>query len=239
MYGEPLDGQIFQFTPLREGRHRECGKAGIQRNISIHAPPRGATGTHESFHHARTISIHAPPRGATSPFCNPGNRELFQFTPLREGRHLLSGTRYSACDFNSRPSARGDLTDGNRGNPNVFQFTPLREGRPDMPRTSSSVLFQFTPLREGRPDGSVILRRTPKVFQFTPLREGRLGGSQARRRLPFQFTPLREGRPFFGCGRSAISTFQFTPLREGRRDEAGGHVGRLQISIHAPPRGAT
>ena len=101
--------EIFQFTPLREGRQNEVIRQRKKRNISIHAPPRGAT------------------RGV-----------------VKDGRIQR--------DFNSRPSARGDLTDGIRGNPNVFQFTPLREGRPD---------------------GSVILRRTPKVFQFTPLREGR------------------------------------------------------------------
>ena len=33
--------------------------------ISIHAPPRGATGTREIFTIVFSISIHAPPRGAT------------------------------------------------------------------------------------------------------------------------------------------------------------------------------
>ena len=56
---------IFQFTPLREGRlvvafHQQIGF------ISIHAPTRGAT--HIGFQHLRgviLISIHAPTRGAT------------------------------------------------------------------------------------------------------------------------------------------------------------------------------
>ena len=56
----------FQFTPLREGRRAANKRACIQRRISIHAPPRGAT-------------------------CEaaPQHRYLFlfQFTPLREGRH--------------------------------------------------------------------------------------------------------------------------------------------------------
>ena len=58
---------------------------------------------------------------------------LFQFTPLREGRHTVV------------------LTDGNRGNPNVFQFTPLREGRRALYGYNVFYQpFQFTPLREGR-----------------------------------------------------------------------------------------
>ena len=58
---------LFQFTPLREGRllvyiiHQLCV------DISIHAPPRGATG------------INTP----------DDITKLFQFTPLREGRHAL------------------------------------------------------------------------------------------------------------------------------------------------------
>ena len=78
----------FQFTPLREGRRRHAAGSREAHCISIHAPPRGATGgTVVNRWQRRGISIHAPPRGAT------GNTSvllegvgLFQFTPLREGR---------------------------------------------------------------------------------------------------------------------------------------------------------
>ena len=54
------------------------------------------------------ISIHAPPRGATfQVFCIP-TEEIFQFTPLREGRRLACVGISSLPYFNSRPSARGD-----------------------------------------------------------------------------------------------------------------------------------
>ena len=56
-------------------------------NISIHAPPRGATRLQEAIERDVSISIHAPPRGATKAFA-------LRF-PKRK-------------DFNSRPSARGD-----------------------------------------------------------------------------------------------------------------------------------
>ena len=97
--------------------------------ISIHAPPRGATqGGCTRNHLFQGISIHAPPRGATHscayrkffkdfnsrpsargdpPPPKIKGRVIFQFTPLREGRHERST----------------DCT------PVKFQFTPLREGR--------------------------------------------------------------------------------------------------------------
>ena len=81
------DVDIFQFTPLREGRLRHSGRlpadayfnsrpsargdtAEMPRTIkylyiSIHAPPRGATKSHSRQFRRLHISIHAPPRGAT------------------------------------------------------------------------------------------------------------------------------------------------------------------------------
>ena len=55
------------------------------------------------------ISIHAPPRGATCGAMQTYCCDIFQFTPLREGRQKVReregrGDEY----FNSRPSARGD-----------------------------------------------------------------------------------------------------------------------------------
>ena len=126
-----LRWRIFQFTPLREGQlffavllHRadyfnsrpsargDCHLARHKRmrNISIHAPPRGATAYFlppTAIPYA--ISIHAPPRGATA--CRGlfvCTTLLFQFTPLREGRRC-------GCPQN--------------GAQKKFQFTPLREGR--------------------------------------------------------------------------------------------------------------
>ena len=55
---------------------------------------------------------------------------------------------------------------------------------------------------------------------------------------PFQFTPLREGRLARQNVGDCIRVFQFTPLREGRRDD-GKQIAVVDISIHAPPRGAT
>ena len=55
----------------------------------------------------------------------------------------------------------------------------------------------------------------------------------------FQFTPLREGRPAPPRWTAQGCAFQFTPLREGRPAGGGGNLNPGDISIHAPPRGAT
>ena len=55
---------------------------------------------------------------------------IFQFTPLREGRHCWKLEKRLPMHFNSRPSARGDDTARGWGRKRwKFQFTPLREGR--------------------------------------------------------------------------------------------------------------
>ena len=77
---------IFQFTPLREGRRRWRDGNVSARRISIHAPPRGATGCSFQNNLWAIISIHAPPRGATIPANWLSGWIKFQFTPLREGR---------------------------------------------------------------------------------------------------------------------------------------------------------
>ena len=122
---------LFQFTPLREGRLRVMPGGYTPGNfnsrpsargdsrfvvldcylcISIHAPPRGATHSVARRLGVRVISIHAPPRGATThapcaSFCHiisihapPRGATLFL-------RHLRRGR-----NFNSRPSARGDVS---------------------------------------------------------------------------------------------------------------------------------
>ena len=122
---------LFQFTPLREGRPPRSAISRRTRyfnsrpsargdcrvactppadRISIHAPPRGATGLALVVWLHRRISIHAPPRGATLEDIKTALKDVeFQFTPLREGRHNLA--RCISVGFQ-------------------FQFTPLREGRP-------------------------------------------------------------------------------------------------------------
>ena len=119
----------FQFTPLREGRHRR--HAGRQprdvisihapprgatkadewlesgKSISIHAPPRGATGLGDLIVEKVDISIHAPPRGATARLQYSLSYGLFQFTPLREGRPHRTIRHSDACPISIHAPPRG------------------------------------------------------------------------------------------------------------------------------------
>ena len=144
----------FQFTPLREGRLRKTHRGRPRRHrISIHAPPRGATPPSEEcadsviYFNSRPsargdtlwvqcvlpahISIHAPPRGATlNSIKNLDGRLISIHAPPR-GATKTCNEFFRHNDFNSRPSARGDIPiDASKLTANRFQFTPLREGRP-------------------------------------------------------------------------------------------------------------
>ena len=211
---------VFQFTPLREGRQTLVEKVKELPDISIHAPPRGAT--RESV--AQRVGVNdfnsrPSARGDVCVRCCVPACRIFQFTPLREGRLMTH-----SADLDTVP----------------FQFTPLREGRQEaFDSLIDKYKFQFTPLREGR-QADVKPLFLWNQFQFTPLREGRptlLLASTAWN--AFQFTPLREGRPFCICPPSTHTIFQFTPLREGRPALPAIPCRWRTISIHAPPRGAT
>ena len=121
----------FQFTPLREGRPfifssslsfsyfnsrpsargdlRGRGACAPCRQISIHAPPRGATAMPASSYFTGMISIHAPPRGATSRRPSSHRRDSdFNSRPSARGDELSAFFVPEKRYFNSRPSARGD-----------------------------------------------------------------------------------------------------------------------------------
>ena len=107
----------------KEGRRRNFNSRPCERgdgdarsvrrvySISIHAPARGATfHLRRGLQQDRPISIHAPARGATT--ASLGRFRvfaLFQFTPLREGRHHTDDSVRLPSNFNSRPCERGDL----------------------------------------------------------------------------------------------------------------------------------
>ena len=169
---------------------------GLPRIISIHAPPRGATGrcttiakrtvyfnsrpsargdeTAGSPLHSRVIiSIHAPPRGATKIVETDCMLPVISIhAPPRGATFLRVGCK-KMSDFNSRPSARGDgVSASTMARTAKFQFTPLREGRPTPPRRSASAAISI----HAPPRGATNIpacTRPIALFQFTPLREGR------------------------------------------------------------------
>ena len=253
--------------------------------ISIHAPPRGATDSYiymplfilyfNSRPSARGDAHSAAVRCFSAAFqftplregrppgkCGTPSRAAFQFTPLREGRHARHVGIEPTYYFNSRPSARGDITGGFiTDDDGTFQFTPLREGRPPgtsalsrrtisihaPPRgaTHSKVsnqarhLFQFTPLREGRLTKAECLD-LPEKFQFTPLREGRLlGNAEIQPIHHFNSRPSARGdrRGYLPAGEQ--QNFNSRPSARGDGSAGSRKSGCQCISIHAPPRGAT
>ena len=194
----------FQFTPLREGRPMFQRRDTLHKRISIHAPPRGATAMQKYADNFGKISIHAPPRGATgSRVRKTSSLSIFQFTPLREGRLKSLLTMQGLSDFNSRPSARGDMTGCIPSKARIFQFTPLREGRHAFGVYNKKPLpFQFTPLREGRPNVAIAFALTLDISIHAPPRGATSGH------------PLR---------RQAALYFNSRPSARGDRRSAGGH----------------
>ena len=142
----------------------------------------------------------------------------FQFTPLREGRRKAAQEiqRGGAISIHAPP----------RG--------ATRWQEPNRVRTP----FQFTPLREGRPMCGIRVRWRRRISIHAPPRGATksMPGQSTRRR--FQFTPLREGRQVYkshGFGRT-----YFNSRPSARGDSPGrGYQLLINISIHAPPRGAT
>ena len=120
-------------------------------------------------------------------------------------------------DFNSRPSARGD--------------------KYEMDKMAAVAISIHAP-----PRGATFRAANPApgaTFQFTPLREGRLHERrQTARKCVFQFTPLREGRQYYVSKSRKDVDFNSRPSARGDGSRCPFCWGQ-QISIHAPPRGAT
>ena len=186
-----------------------------------------------------SISIHAPPRGATTSARWSAERDLFQFTPLREGRPAILPTTRTPC---------------------TFQFTPLREGR----RLSTTPLQgwnYFNSRPSARGDHSIDNLPSRGVFQFTPLREGRrIDTNGFRHQLYFNSRPSARGDDVGEWvftikhisihapprGATCCQPLQSPPMHHfnSRPSARGDNSYELEanckgISIHAPPRGAT
>ena len=85
---------------------------------------------------------------------------LFQFTPLREGRHLNGYVVFVVLrHFNSRPCERGDTPAVSMSSPAcLFQFTPLREGR----QQKYTILLHFLPKIPKYMESFIILVSFPR-----------------------------------------------------------------------------
>ena len=163
------------------------------------------------------ISIHAPPRGATRSPSGISRRTDFNSRPSARGDVRRRCHARCTCDFNSRPSARGDHA-GHRERlaARISIHAPPRGATSRSSTGWTTAYFNSRPSARG--DEFCVIRATDKsVFQFTPLREGRL--------VPENVSLLRE---------------HFNSRPSARGDPSyQGLDGHFSISIHAPPRGAT
>ena len=124
--------------------------------------------------------------------------------------------------------------------PKIFQFTPLREGRLFLQITHPSVLlFQFTPLREGRR----LCRREKSAFYSISIHAPPRGATRTGRplyALSHHFNSLPSARGDLASALSQTSYQNFNSRPSARGDGWIIQAGNAEdISIHAPPRGAT
>ena len=191
------------------------------------------------------ISIHAPPRGATRPRGQPFSGIQFQFTPLREGRRERRKEKPSIKKISIHAPPRGatDAEVSRKGRNQISIHAPPRGATMQQRAPQPPPEFQFTPLREGRlpsvkkcnQDAQISIHAPPRgatqktcgkpqkdiiSIHAPPRGATKRAYKRTYARDIFQFTPLREGRPSSFSMRSASSEFQFTPLREGRHDRA-------------------
>ena len=186
---------VFQFTPLREGRRRFAAlPAGGQ--ISIHAPPRGATGGHGDYARPAGISIHAPPRGATPPPTDysigdsisihaPPRGATAQFDKVFQqiaisihapprGATICWKSIPAHTNFNSRPSARGDRLSSADGSSDDISIHAPPRGATKPRFHGAELVLHFNSRPSARGDYPAFMaQQLYSLFQFTPLREGR------------------------------------------------------------------
>ena len=144
---------------------------------------------------------------------------LFQFTPLREGRHGSDGAGRPGGDgFNSRPCERGDrIPARDRRYFSCFNSRPCERGDRQYADAEEKIFVSI---------------HAPARGATRPARRKIQG-------LRFQFTPLREGRPqpvTFPNWGNCVSIH--APARGATIFPSGPRRGRY-VSIHAPARGAT
>ena len=234
----------------------------IRPEISIHAPPRGATCASRRAKNCpanfnsrpsargdealangeivRIISIHAPPRGATCTAWRGAIPATFQFTPLREGRPPAQPHGRDQRISIHAPPRGATIAEYHGDGEWIFQFTPLREGRRVRRKNSAQQKkFQFTPLREGRRTRRRSRQGLSISIHAPPRGATRLAGCVEDRAFYFNSRPSARGdeRLHVGTGISSPISIH-APPRGATHHEALFPAGQ-DISIHAPPRGAT
>ena len=231
----------FQFTPLREGRQEKVHIYVRIVHISIHAPARGATAIRAEPVSKQNYFNSRPCERGDSTFCTmPSTEVVFQFTPLREGRHQKYSQSDSSSHFNSRPCERGDraLLPGT-GRRNNFNSRPCERGDSRLQRSEYiGGISIHAPARGATKSFRAILSNST-YFNSRPCERGDM--CQWRR-------SLKLGISIHAPARGATQTVNIFDIFENfnSRPCERGDVGvapmvliNVLISIHAPARGAT
>ena len=166
--------------------------------------------------------------------------QLFQFTPLREGRREVFPTVLRNFYFNSRPSARGDPTFCSNGaHEGISIHAPPRGATTSRPTArASSTYFNSRPSARGDAHSAAV-RCFSAAFQFTPLREGRpKNAAQTGKELMISIHAPPRGATANNTSSGSTKDFNSRPSARGDRMRSVWQ-SLVSISIHAPPRGAT
>ena len=189
-----------------------------------------------------TISIHAPPRGATGTLKGKFYSNTFQFTPLREGRRAATLATVTLEEFQFTPLREGRPFSWHHENGlPKFQFTPLREGR-HRGQLLCTDCADFNSRPSARGDRTVKELALNQLISIHAPPRGATTAFARRRKTPYIISIHAPPRGAtldvgFNVTRPNISihapprgaTIQLQPVQG-----EGWH-----ISIHAPPRGAT
>ena len=192
----------------------------------------------------QTVSIHAPARGATQvPRTGCCTLLKFQSTPPRGGRRGLR-TPYShrQNSFNPRPRAGGDCDSRTitKLSISVSIHAPARGATRSCISYGQPYQFQSTPPRGGRLGVRAVDRRRIPVSIHAPARGATRRSSLAAPVSRFQSTPPRGGRHRSYCLiNRAVGCFNPRPRAGGDGITARVRQHGLEVSIHAPARGAT
>ena len=212
-------GFSFQFTPLREGRHGSRGHCVQSPEISIHAPPRGATSLF-FFVGMASADFNSRPsaRGDTSCSAQAKNSSYFNSRPSARGDRFVARFVMRLMNFNSRPSARGDAA--------------------AKAAHQSVVISIHAPPRGATKNGGYKLT-DDRISIHAPPRGATLRHGRRARSVRISIHAPPRGATLPEREKAGL-VCHFNSRPSARGDQVSDERAELQrISIHAPPRGAT
>ena len=216
----------------------------LRRLVHFNSRP-SARGDHlhrRDAHRHEEISIHAPPRGATSRFSNAIRlASQFQFTPLREGRLAASespGVGKISIHAPPRGATRRALPVG--GDPHISIHAPPRGATyQDAYDRGWKYISIHAPPR-GATSGAWRESCTAWNFNSRPSARGDARGSASRlRRTNFNSRPSARGDGRCSAPSPAQTCISIHAPPRGATCSFFAPADATFISIHAPPRGAT